>query len=280
MNSKIHNHTIVSIVLPTYNRAELLQKSIDSVLKQSFQEWELLVIDSGSTDNTGVLMKEIGIIDSRIKYYNVSKSNTPGISGYLNYGINNSNGEYIARLDDDDVWCNSDKLKQQVEFLCTNTDYVLVGGGVVMVDSENNVLYKFFKNEKDSDIRKRSLLACPFEHTTIMFRKDTALSIGGYRNLKVAEDWDFFLRLGMYGKFYNFREYYTNYLQGSQNLSLKDQSEVAKTEIIIIKSFREHYPGYYIGLLLHYTQYIYSFFPEFIKNRFQYLLRYIKRNCF
>lgn len=280
MNSKGYNNTIVSIILPTYNRAELLQKSVDSVLKQSFQEWELLVIDSGSADNTGVVMKKTAAADSRIKYFNVPKSKTPGISEYLNFGINNSNGDYIARLDDDDVWCHNDKLKQQVEFLRTNVDYVLVGGGVVMVDSDNNVLYKFFKNEKDCGIRKRSLLACPFEHTTVMFRKDIAISVGGYRNLKVAEDWDFFLRLGINGKFYNFREYYTNYLQGSQNISLKNQGEVAKTEINIIKTFRKHYPGSFPGLILHWIQYIYSFLPEFIKNRFQFLLRYIKRNYF
>lgn len=274
------DHITVSIVLPTYNRAELLRKSIDSVQKQSFKDWELLVIDSGSTDNTSILMKELARIDSRIKYFNIPKSSIPGISEYLNFGINKSKGKYVARMDDDDVWCYTDKLKQQAEFLDSNNDYVLVGGGVVMVDSNDNVLYKFFKNEKDDEIRKRSLLACPFEHTTVMFRRDAALSIGGYNNFKVAEDWDLFLRLGLHGKFYNFREYYTNYLQGSQNISLKDQGEIPKIEIKIIKAFRKSYPYYYFGLLLHCAQYIYSFLPEFIKNRFQYLLRYIKRNYF
>ena len=278
--SEDSENPVVSIILPTYNRAELLKKSIESILKQTFREWELLVIDSGSTDNTSKLMKDLGHIDSRIKYFNIPKSNVPGISEYLNYGIKNSQGKYIARMDDDDVWCYTDKLKQQVEFLDSNSDYVLLGGGVVMVDSDDNVLYKFFKNEKDDEIRKHSLLSCPFEHTTVMFRKDSAVSIGGYNKFKVAEDWDFFLRLGLIGKFYNFRVYYTNYLQGNQNFSLKDQSEVAKTEIKIIKTFRKSYPNYYLGLLLHYTQYLYSFFPEFIKNRFQYLLRFIKRNYF
>lgn len=270
----------VSIVLPTYNRAGLLQKSINSILKQTFINWELLVVDSYSSDNTNVLMNTLSANDSRIKYFNVPKSPIPGISAYLNFGINNSKGRYIARMDDDDFWCFDGKLKQQVDFLDSNKEYVLVGGGVVMVDAVDNVLYKFFKNEKDEQIRNRSLLACPFEHTTIMFRRDLAVSIGGYNNFKVAEDWDFFLRLGLKGKFYNFKEYYTNYLQDGQNLSLKDQSEVAKTEIKIIKSFRNHYPHFFFGLLLHYMQYYYSFFPDVIKREFQYLLRYLKRNYF
>jgi len=202
--TKTSKNIDVSIVLPTYNRAGLLQKSINSILKQTFKNWELLVVDSHSSDNTSELMNTLSANDSRIKYFNVPKSPIPGISDYLNFGINNSKGKYIARMDDDDVWCFAGKLKQQVDFLDSNKEYVLVGGGVVMVDAVDNVLYKFFKNEKDEEIRNRSLLACPFEHTTIMFRRDLAVSIGGYNNFKVAEDWDFFLRLGLKGKFYNF----------------------------------------------------------------------------
>jgi glycosyltransferase involved in cell wall biosynthesis len=271
------NIPIVSIILPTKNREVLLERSIDSILRQTFKEWELIVIYNISSVNS---IDKLGKKDSRIRIYKVPTSPIPGISEYLNTGIKYSRGKYIARLDDDDIWCNPDKLKLQVEFLEDNPEYTLVGGGVNMVDAEGKIFYRFFKKENDEEIRKNALLACPFEHTTVMFRKDSAILMGGYNNYKTNEDWEFFLRLGRIGKFYNFKEYFTNYLQAGQNYSLKFQTQVAKTELSIIKLFRKEYPNYYLGVIIHSIQYLYSFFPNFIKNRFQYFLRYIKRQYF
>lgn len=277
MNS---THPVVSIVLPTNNRADLLEKSVNSVLVQTFKEWEIIVVDDSSTDNTQELMTKFMATDPRIKYFRIPKSKTDGISEYLNFGIMKSGGKYIARLDDDDIWCNRNKLQIQVSFFEANKDYVLTGGGVIMTDEDGKELYRFYKNESDEKIRRKALLACPMEHTTIMFRKDTAVKIGCYQKYKVAEDWDFFLRLGKEGKLYNFQEYFTYYLQGSQNLSLKNQSDVAKTEIEIIKKHSKDYPLFFYGMTLHITQYLYSFLPSLVKDRFQFLLRYIKRNYF
>ncbi|MBK6507939.1 MAG: glycosyltransferase [Ignavibacteria bacterium] len=271
---------LVSIILPTKNRVKLLPKAIDSVLAQTFTDWELNVIDNSSNDETDRLMNEYSASDCRIKYSRIPNSNIPGISQYLNYGINNSTGKYIARLDDDDKWCFPDKLLVQVDFLESHSDYVLVGGGVIMVDSNNTELYRFYKRETDQDIRNNALLACPFEHTTVVFRRDSAIKLGGYAPYEVAEDWEFFLRLGKLGKMYNFKEYFTEYLQGAQNLSLKNQDEVALCEIRIIKKFKNDYPHYRLGTALHILQYLYSFVPGIIKDRFQFYLRYIKRNYF
>ena len=268
---------LVSIVLPTRNRVNLLPKAIDSVLAQTFYNWELNVIDDGSNDGTDRLMKEYSDSDCRIKYHRITKSNLPGISQYLNYGIHNSTGKYIARLDDDDKWCCPDKLSLQIDFLESHSDYVLVGGGVIMLDSNYNELYRFFKKETDRDIRNNALLACPFEHTTVVFRRESAIISGCYAPYSVAEDWEFFLRLGKLGKLYNFKEYFTEYLQGDHNLSLKNQDEVALCEIRIIKKFKSDYPHYQLGIALHIFQYLYSFVPEIIKDKFQFSLRYIKR---
>ncbi|MDQ3020665.1 MAG: glycosyltransferase [Bacteroidota bacterium] len=253
-------------------------KAIDSILMQTFRDWEIIVIDNDSTDKTKELINKYMTEDPRIKYFRIPKSKTEGISEYLNFGIMKSKGMYIARLDDDDTWCNKNKLQTQVSFMDLNKDYVLTGGGVIMVDSTGTELYRFFKNETDKKIRRKALLACPMEHTTIMFRKKTGIEIGCYDKYKVAEDWDFFLRLGKKGKLYNFQEYFTRYMQCDHNLSLKDQSEVAKTEITIINKYRKDYPLFLYGIMIHFTQYLYSFLPEIIKKRFQFLLRYIKRN--
>ena len=107
----------VSIVLPTYNRIEWLVKSIESVRKQTYQNWELFVIDDISSDGTDSKMLEFCNIDSRIKYFKLPVTEEVGISKFLNFGINNGSGKYIARLDDDDKWIDCDKLKKQVEFM-------------------------------------------------------------------------------------------------------------------------------------------------------------------
>lgn len=270
-------NTLVSIVLPTYNRVSLLEKALNSILEQSYQNWELIIIDNDSTDYTERFITSLSEKEKRISYLNTNKSPGGGISQYLNFGIQNSAGKYIARMDDDDTWPDRDKLKKQVEFLDANPDYVICGGGVIMVDSFGRELYRFFKNETDVEIRRKALMACPFEHTTIMFSKDAAISAGGYRNYRVCEDWDFFLRLGLIGKFYNFKCHFTNYLQSGANISLNDQSLVAKTELKIIREYRKYYPNYFAGMIIHIIQYLYSFFPAILKKRVQYFLRYVKR---
>ena len=225
----------VSIVLPTYNRINWLIKSIDSVRSQTYQNWELFVIDDISSDGTDEKMKEICCEDSRIQYHKLPVTKEPGISKFLNFGINNGTGKYIARLDDDDKWIDNDKLRKQVEFMEKNPEYVLTGGGVIAINDKEEELFRYFENETDSQIRKKALLSNPFTHPTVLFRKDAAVKIGTYQILEFAEDWDFWLRLGKVGKLYNFPEYFAHYLMAGQNISLKNQRGLAKMLFKIIK---------------------------------------------
>jgi glycosyltransferase involved in cell wall biosynthesis len=265
---------LVSIILPTNNRIELLRKSVSSVYEQTFENWELLIIYDKSKDGTEEYLFDLQNADGRVKLVRTGKSVHPGISEYLNKGIIKSKGKYIARLDDDDTWCNDQKIKMQVDFLEKKVEYVLTGGGEIMTAHNNKVLYKFLKTENDADIRKNALLSCPFEHTTVMFRKDAAERVGYYKPFKVCEDWEFFLNLGITGKFYNFPEYFVRYLQGDQNMSLikAAQKEIAATEIKIIKMYKDYYPNYRAGITLHTLQYLYSYFPRFVKKPLQYFL--------
>jgi glycosyltransferase involved in cell wall biosynthesis len=274
------NKPLVSIVLPTYNRLRLLRRAIDSVISQTYKNWEMLIIDDISSDGTKEAMEELQSKDSRFKYCRIETDKIPGISKYLNYGINNSKGKYIARLDDDDSWCNTQKLELQVNFLEKNPEYVLVGGGIIMVNENQDELYKYYKKEKDETIRKYALMANPFSHTSVMFKRDSAVSIGGYRNITFAEDWDLWLRLGMLGKLYNFKEYFTNYLSAGQNNSFKIQRRQTQAVLRLIKEYKDSYPNYYRGFYLNLVQYLYSFLPVFIRKRVQTFLYYLKRKYF
>ncbi len=275
-----YNSELVSIVMPTFNRSKTIGMAIESVLKQTYTYWELIIIDNESTDNTPFIVKKYAENDSRIKYHFVKKSKIPGITEYLNYGIQLSLGKYIARLDDDDEWCDLKKLEKQVNFLEEGSDFVLVGGGAIMVDVNRQPIYKFFKREKDHQIRNNALYANPFWHNTVLFRKERVIEIGGYNDYKFVEDWDLWLRLGRLGKFYNFQEHFSLYMNAGQNLSTSNQTMAAKTILRLISEYKDEYPNYYKAFALNYFQYLFSLMPSTLKNKAQNFLFYIKRNYF
>jgi len=270
----------VSIIMPTFNRANLIGMAIDSVLKQNYENWELLIIDNESSDNTKEVVEKFSRIDIRIKYNYVKKNLEIGIADYLNYGINISAGKYIARLDDDDEWYDPDKLVKQVNFLEKNREYVIIGGGAIMVDGNRKEMFKFFKRENDPEIRDHALYANPFVHNTVLFRKDAAIEAGSYKQIKFVEDWDLWLRLGKIGKFYNFQEYFSLYMNAGQNRSNENQRLTSKIILQYIKSYRNIYPNYKKALALNFMQFLFSFTPSFFKQRVQNFLFYIKRNYF
>lgn len=266
--------------MPTFNRAGTIGLAIESVLKQNYSNWELLVIDNQSTDNTQRVVEKYLKKDKRIRYFNLQKSSNQSISDYINYGITIAQGEYIARLDDDDEWCDPDKLVKQVDFLNNNEEYIIVGGGAIMVDADRKEIYKFLKRETDTAIKNNALYANPFWHNTVVFRKDTVLKVGMYKNYRFVEDWDLWLRLGKIGKLYNFQEHFSLYMNAGQNLSVKNQKLAAKTILNLIKNYKSEYPNYRKAFILNFMQYMFSFLPAFIRRRVQNFLFYIKRNYF
>ena len=129
---------LVSILLPAYNGSKRIEGAIRSVIGQTYTNWELLVIDDGSIDKTAEIVDNFTKNDTRIKY--IKNEFNLGIQKTLNYGLRESKGEYIARIDDDDIWCDKEKLNKQVDFLNTNPKCVLVGTGVIIVDKDNKEL--------------------------------------------------------------------------------------------------------------------------------------------
>src|SRR3989344_7750625 len=102
---------MVSVIIPTYNRASLLSRAIESVMNQTFKDFELIIVDDGSIDNTRDMVERFRRMDARVKYLRQENSGTP--ASPLNIGIKNSQGEYLAFLDDDDEWLPQ-KLEKQI----------------------------------------------------------------------------------------------------------------------------------------------------------------------
>ena len=123
------NRPKVSIIIPTYNRAKLLSRAIKSVLDQTFKDFELIIVDDGSTDNTKGVVEEFQKKDSRIKYIWQENSGAPAKP--KNTGIRQARGEYVAFLDDDDEWFPK-KLEKQIELFEDNIGFV--GCNILIVD--------------------------------------------------------------------------------------------------------------------------------------------------
>lgn len=275
---------VVSIVMPTYNSVRpLLSKSIESALAQTFKEWELIIVDDASTNDTAAVIREFAARDPRIIPVIKEKNEFRelGISGSLNRGIDSARGNYIARLDHDDFWIDPQKLEKQVAFLDSHPDYVVVGSGVVVVDEAGKERFRYFKKETDEELRKTALFANPFSHTTVMFRRDVAIAAGKYQG-KHVEDWDLWLRMGEHGKLYNMQEYMTGYTMTDTNASFVNQKPLSEAVLKLISRERSHYPGFWRAYLLNLAQYTYAILPIpfSFRVRMQSFLRRIKRRVF
>jgi glycosyltransferase involved in cell wall biosynthesis len=121
----------ISVIIPTYNRADLVSRAIESVIDQTYQDWELLVVDDGSTDNTKEVVEKFVKKDSRIKYFLQSNQ---GASSARNFGIKNSRGDFVAFLDSDDLYL-PDNLEKKIAILSTHQEVVLVNGFSWMVSA-------------------------------------------------------------------------------------------------------------------------------------------------
>ncbi len=270
----------VSILLPTHNRADVVGRAIQSVLDQTFGAWELIVVDDASTDTTPEVLAAWRRKEPRLRVLRATVHNFPDISEILNWGLREARGKYIARIDDDDYWCDPRKLEKQIAFLETHPDYVVVGGGVIVVNDHGEESFRYLKSETDGTIRSRALFANPFSHTTVLFKRKEALETGGYGTWRYAEDWELWLRMGEKGKLYNFRDYFTVYRLADQNKSLLFQRDQAKMTLRMIALHRRAYPHFAFAFLLNALQYLYSLVPHALRKNIHPFLVKVKRTFF
>jgi GT2 family glycosyltransferase len=180
----------ISVVMPVYNSEEYASEAIESILNQTEKDFEFIIIDDGSTDNSEKIIKSFH--DQRIKYFKKPHS---GIIDSLNFGIKEARSEFIARMDSDDISI-PERLEKQILFFKNNPDYALVGSCAIKIDEfgeeSGNLDYPPVSWK---EIKKYSLLHNPFIHPTVMFKKELILTVGGYRNFKHAEDYELWTRI-------------------------------------------------------------------------------------
>lgn len=258
------NQPLVSVIIPTQNRQECLVKAVKSVQDQTYRNIELIIINDFSADQTREVAFNLGK-----QYQNIALFNNERKMGFvksLNKGAELASGKYIARLDDDDTWCDREKIEKQVDFLENNKDYVLTGGGVIKVNKEGKEIIKFSVPKKDEEIRKVILVNNVFAHSSVVFRKGDFIKAGKYdEQFGFFADWALWLELGKIGKFYNFQEFFIRYLDQEENKTNSARDRQIRRKLLAKFRLNMKYKKYYYGrnkaLLLSFASYCYSFIP-------------------
>lgn len=188
----------ISILMACYNSEQFLQESLPCILNQTFQDFEVVVVDDGSTDGTLELLNEYAKHDKRIIILTKEHS---GLTDSLQYGLNAAQGEWIARWDADDL-ADPKRLEQQFTYLQEHPDIVLIGSGCVEIDTLGKVIKKhIYPSDHETLVHNLRQLRKFFPHSSALFNRRKALSVGGYRQrFTYAQDRDLWLRLAEVGK--------------------------------------------------------------------------------
>ncbi len=182
---------VVSVLLPVYNGAAHLRNSVRSILRQTYHNFELIVIDDGSNDGSSSVLDEFD--DSRLRFY---AQRNRGLSYTLNRALRVSRGRYLARQDQDDI-AFANRLEAQVAFLNRHPRVAVLGGAMVVIDKSGTPTGSLMRfPESNEAIQKVILSRSCIAHPTVVMRKDAVEAVGGYRKSVVdAEDYDLWLRL-------------------------------------------------------------------------------------
>lgn len=209
----------LAVLMPVYNAEPYIAQAVESIRAQSFGDFELIMLDDGSTDGSLAELRRQAEQDDRLTL--ISRPNT-GIVGALNEMIAHARSPLLARMDADDV-AFPDRFKVQVEFLNNNPDVVCIGGGIELIDSRDRHLLTPPPVRGDNQVQTEALCGrTPISHPAAMMRADAVNAVGGYlADSYPAEDLDLFLRLGELGKLDNVPDLVLRYRVHSGSISVR-----------------------------------------------------------
>lgn len=245
----------ISVILCTYNRVNSLKLAVESVLSQSNTDFEFIIVNDASSDDTADYLKTLEAKDTITV---ISNEINLGLQASLNIAMHRAKGDYIARIDDDDEWIDEHKLEEQLALFMKTPNLVLVGTAYRIGDDV------FYNPSSDEEIRNQILFRCPFQHSTVMFKR----MINGKKvlyseHLPYSEDWDLWLSLGAEGRLLNLDVVTTSIGQGD-NLSEEYFVKQLPINRNLCLKYKHIYPRKNLALIYH--QFLSIFFVIFPIN--------------
>ncbi len=226
----------VSVIIPTYNREQFIARTIQSVLNQTYKDFEIVVVDDGSTDTT---KEKLGTFGSKIKLIEQPNSER-AVS--RNNGVKNSSGEYIAFLDSDDAWIQ-DKLEDQVKLLDSRPEVILTYGQSLRINEKGEKIktakrqLEGFSGNVFENLLMRNFVVSP----TPTIRREFFEKTTGFQSKYIPyEDWEFWLRFSLLGKFYFLDKPFAYYrIHKNQSVKLLEAEKIERvTTLLLEDSFR------------------------------------------
>lgn len=264
----------ISVIMSVFNQEQYLQKSIDSILSQSYKKFEFIIINDGSNKNTKKILELNKLQDKRIKVINNKKR--IGLTKSLNIAIKKSEGEYIARQDSDDI-SYFKRFEEQLNFFKKNKKVIMCGTNGILIDNNDSFLKKIKNLENNYEkIKKKLIYENQFIHSSVMIKKNYLLELKGYdEKFKYAQDYDLWCRLSIKGFLTNINKILVKIRQHNESITKKNKKE--QNYYSILASIR-HYAEINNLKYLNKSYDIYSFLKEKKIAKFAKILIFLNRH--
>lgn len=230
----------VSVLIPVYNGGDYLRCALESLQSQSFTNFEIVVIDNNSTDNTPELLASWSKVESRLRRVRL---NTRQVSAGLNYGARIALAPLIARLDSDDI-AFPDRLAVQVEVMNRRPSISALGSAVQLIDANGQPVAVSPQPLSHHDIRRRQKTSCALVASSSMIRAEALRAIGGYREgLNLSEDFDLWLRLSEQYTLANLPNVLVGYRIRRGSVSERQPARLALASLCVVAAARARSNG-------------------------------------
>ena len=186
----------ISVIMPVYNAEKFLLQAIDSILQQSFADFEFLICDDCSSDNSPAILQQAAAADARIKIFRNKKNS--GVTCSLNRLLQEASAPLIARMDADDI-AMPKRLELQFEFMQNHPATAVAGGDLEIIDENNNILGMRYYSRSWQEIKKQMMCRSPLAHPSVIMRKSVIDQLGGYLEQPGCEDYYLWLRIAENG---------------------------------------------------------------------------------
>jgi hypothetical protein len=235
----------INVVMSVYNGEKYLREAVDSILAQTFRDFEFIIIDDGSTDGTPAILESYD--DSRIGL--VHNQENIGLTRSLNKGLALAQGKYVARMDADDV-AMPHRFEKQVAFLEKYPGIGILGSSCQMIDTNGREQGLYQVPTSDLQIRWTSLLANPFWHPTVMMRRDVLIQNGlSYDEaFRTTQDYDLWMRMLKYTRGANLGEPLIRYRLYQGITSTHRETQLENHDRIALRTIQEQLSGFVITL--------------------------------
>ena len=229
---------LVSVVLPAYNAEKTIAEAIQSIIEQTYKNWELIIINDGSTDDTENVI--LGFEDKRIRYY--CNNENKKLIYTLNRGFSLATGKYIARMDADDI-CFTERFEKQVTFMEKYPDIVVCGTQIEYFGSKSTAYKKLKFPLRNSQLKDMLAISTCFAHPSVMIRNSVVKSCCVLYdiNYKNAEDYSLWIDLSDYGNFANLNETLLFYRISDTQISQPCNPQTIKSVIACKKKYLKKY---------------------------------------